>query len=471
MATPKTAAAWQPPADPDRLRLTPEEASQLVASVRASHKEGDFRARERKQDRARRSADFLEREINALTDYVEKSGRIEPLASESRHLAEIDAAYTRLNDAINEWSRPVPPPAAILGGGAGLDDEDFAEGKPLARGQSFAGYARARGYRDGLDEFEDADLNLGKILRGSMTGDWRNAEAERQAMNAMTGGTGAAGGFLIPTLLSGQIIDLARAKTRVIEAGASVVPMDSRTVDVPRWDSDPTLSWRGENTAVGESDATLSKVTLNARSLATVVRVTRELVEDTDIRSPLMNAFAAALALKIDSASLYGSGTIEPTGVKVNSSVTKTALGANGASPTFDALVDSVGRLRDNNEEPTAQILADRTARSLSKLKDTAGNYLTPPAYLDDVPRLATSAIPVNLTTGTNSDTSDVFTGDWRQLIIGIRIGLRIEVLSERYMTTNTDGTGGQYGFLAWWRGDIVVARPKAFDVVTGVRP
>ena len=29
----------------------------------------------------------------------------------------------------------------------------------------------------------------------------------------------------------------------------------------------------------------------------------------------------------------------------------------------------------------------------------------------------------------------------------------------------------GSYGFVAWWRGDIQVARPKAFDVVTGVKP
>ncbi len=32
-------------------------------------------------------------------------------------------------------------------------------------------------------------------------------------------------------------------------------------------------------------------------------------------------------------------------------------------------------------------------------------------------------------------------------------------------------GTGmGQYGFLAWWRGDIVVSKPKAFDVTTAIR-
>ncbi len=55
--------------------------------------------------------------------------------------------------------------------------------------------------------------------------------------------------------------------------------------------------------------------------------------------------------------------------------------------------------------------------------------------------------------------------GDWRQLLIGVRTELQIKVLDQRY------ADNGQTGFIAWWRGDVAVARPKAFDVTTGVRP
>ncbi len=39
-------------------------------------------------------------------------------------------------------------------------------------------------------------------------------------------------------------------------------------------------------------------------------------------------------------------------------------------------------------------------------------------------------------------------------------------------MTNDAAGSpaGGQYGFMCWWRGDIALARAKAFDVITGVR-
>ena len=29
----------------------------------------------------------------------------------------------------------------------------------------------------------------------------------------------------------------------------------------------------------------------------------------------------------------------------------------------------------------------------------------------------------------------------------------------------------GSFGLVGWYRGDIAVARPKAFDIVRGVRP
>ena len=340
----------------------------------------------------------------------------------------------------------------------------YRDGQPLAQGQSFAGFAQAMGHPGA--GFDEAPLSLGKYIRGAFTGDWRGAEDEK-IMAALSGASAGAGGVTIPTVLTTRIIDLARAKTRVMQAGATTVPMESRTVDVARWLSDPTPGWRVENAAIPESDATLDKVTLTAKSLAVVTKVSRELIEDTNIEDQLVAAFAAAFALKLDAASLYGDGTSgAPTGVKNTAAVTKTPLATNGATPTWATLVNSVGRLRDQNEEPTAQILADRTARSLALVTGSDGQYMNAPSYLDGVDRLTTNQVPTAMTVGTSTDTSDVFTADWSQLYLGIRTQLQITILQERFMPD-----AGQYGFVAWWRGDVAIARPKAFDVVTGVRP
>jgi hypothetical protein len=64
----------------------------------------------------------------------------------------------------------------------------------------------------------------------------------------------------------------------------------------------------------------------------------------------------------------------------------------------------------------------------------------------------------------TSTDTSEVYTGEWSNLLVGIRTGLRILFLSERFMDTM------EYGFIAYLRGDIQLAQPAAFAVDLGVR-
>lgn len=411
----------------------------------------------------------LKRDVFAcMQDVMDGAEGRDLKASEMRTYDAMQRVFDELNHIENTYrvDRRAHP------GLAGPPEaQNYMRGAPLAKGQTFSGYAEAMGHtapqevRDACQS-EGRELDLGKYLHGSFTGDWRDAEPERVLM-ALSGATPGAGGVMLPTVLTANIIDLARARTRVLEAGAQIVPMENKTVDVPRWLTDPTLSWRSENAVIPETDPTMDKITLKAKALAAVTRVSRELIEDTDIQGQLEAAFGAALALSIDTAALYGTGVDpQPTGVKNTTAVTKTPLAVNGATPTWAALVASVGRLRDVNEEPTAQIMADRTARTLALLADTTGQYVAPPSYLDGVDRLTTSQVPLNLTVGTSTDTSDAFTADWTQLLIGVRTQLQITLLSERYMAD-----AGQYGFVAWWRGDIGVARPKAFDVVTGVRP
>jgi HK97 family phage major capsid protein len=94
-----------------------------------------------------------------------------------------------------------------------------------------------------------------------VTDEWRNAAREREAtfnaQNAMSGGTLRAGGYVVPTLLSSEIIELARNKTQVLAAGARVFPMANRKVDVAKWAGNPTPAWHSGERAdhgVGRDD-------------------------------------------------------------------------------------------------------------------------------------------------------------------------------------------------------------------------
>ena len=91
-------------------------------------------------------------------------------------------------------------------------------------------------------------------------------------------------------------------------------------------------------------------------------------------------------------------------GIKNTSGVTSISMGVNGATPTsYDPLIDAAAAVEDANETPTAQIFAPRTGKVLAKLKDTTGQPLAVPPYLQNIPRYTTKQVPVNLTQGTSN--------------------------------------------------------------------
>lgn len=371
-----------------------------------------------------------------------------------RELEDVTSLAAKIDDEIA--MRSMREQAGVVATGESIRS-GFEPGAPLGE-RRMEDYVRARG----LSRPDEEELSFGKYVRGMVTGDWRGADAERRAL---VEGTASAGGHLVPTPLSARIIDRARNQTRVMQAGAQVVPMESSTLKLARVVGDPTAAWHTEMATISASDMTFDAVTLTAKALASRVLISRELMEDADnVDDEVEKAFAAQFGLTIDLAALYGSGTApEPRGLKNVAAVTQTSLGANGAAPTFDALIDSVYRVRGANHDPNAIIYAPRTGQTFAKAKDTTGQYLTPPAALDGIARLETAQIPTNLTVGTATEASDVFTGQWSELLIGVRTQLEITVLRERSADV------GAYELMAWARMDVAVARPAAFDVVTGV--
>lgn len=366
-------------------------------------------------------------------------------------------------------AKAMPSSAIDFGTGAGFyggpdSPGEFRKGQPLAPEQRVSDWAAAMG----MVREEERELDFGRYIRGLALGDWRDADAERRAMAE---GTLTAGGNMVPTLLATEIVDLARNKAAVFNAGARIVPMANAVENVARWATDPTPAWRSENAAITQSDATVQTLQLKAKSLSVITLVSRELLEDADaatgasISDALKNAFAQQMALNVDYAALYGTGTDPmPRGVKNTSGVTIQSMATNGATPTnYDFLVNALGTLRGKNEEPTAIVYSPRTEQELATLKDSQNRYLTPPPVLDNIPQHVTAQVPNNLTVGTGTTTSDAFVADWRQLYIGIRTQLQISLLSERFSDT------GQIGFLAWMRADVAVARPNAFFVETGI--
>ncbi|MBE3589871.1 MAG: phage major capsid protein [Firmicutes bacterium] len=116
-----------------------------------------------------------------------------------------------------------------------------------------------------------------------------------------------------------------------------------------------------------------------------------------------------------------------------------------------------------NAPEPTYYVMAPRTETQLAKLKDSTGQPLRRPDTLAQARFVASTIVPVNETHGTATGATRIITGDFSQVLVGVRTALRVEVLRERYADAL------QYGFLAWLRMDAALAHPDAFAQVVGI--
>lgn len=408
------------------------------------------------------NSDIAEARIEISARMTELAGADSMTASEQREFDALTAEANRLAVLEGHARLNVVDRSGVPYFGTHTDLRDV---RVLAPEQRVADWARSAGELRDDGPLNDGPLNLGRYVRGIVSGDWSGADAERRALAE---GTMASGGFMVPTPLSATVIDRARNQGRVFQAGAQTVPMTSQTLKMARVAGDPTAAWHSENALIADSDMTLESVTFTAQTLTGIVRASREVIEDaTGIGTELESAFADVVALALDRAALYGTGTApEPRGVKNSTGITTQSQGANGAALTnYDPFVDAIGTLRDNNEDATGIIYAPRTERAINKLKDTTNQPMRPPQVVEGVPRYATNQVPTNLTQGVAINASDAFVADWAKLLVGIRTSFEIKVLTERWADF------GQVAFMVWLRGDVVVARPKAFVVITGIIP
>lgn len=379
---------------------------------------------------------------------------------------EYDAAV-KLMDALGAMVEIDNYNLAMMEGG---ERDDAAFGTPSAAWKQNGQTIKPLGKNDRLaaqfvgQGVQAAGFGFGEYVKSMVAGTGR-----QEIRNALSEGTDSAGGYTVPSLLMAQLIDAMRAKTVAVQAGAITIPLETEKTTIARLDSDPQAGWRLERGAVKESDPTFGAVTFTARSLACLVKVSRELLEDSiNIDSAIMMAFAGAMAGELDRVALFGSGTApEPRGLFNTAGVASVSMGTNGGALTdYAKMLDAIYETEINNASaPSAWVMSPRTSRVINGLTDTTGQPLNAPKAISDIPRLVSSAVPVNQTHGTATNASPIILGDFSQLLIGVRTQLRIEVMREAFADTL------EYAFLAHLRADIAVAQPKAFAIVKGIVP
>lgn len=347
---------------------------------------------------------------------------------------------------------------------------DGGEERRLEENSAFA-LTREQRVADYVKRTTGADcsgFSLGRAIRGLAIGKWDGADAERRVMASSVGTTG---GFLIPTEMSANVIDLARNVSVLVQAGVTTIPMATNNLTVARLRGDPTASWRGEGVEITETDSAFGAINLYARNLAALVRINNELLADApNIAATIDVQLGAVLALELDAVGLYGNGVGRPLGIRHTDGVQEESMGTDGAAPSdYDDILDLVQKVEEANGTVDTLIYAPRTKNKLAKLVTgitSDKTKLEPPAIFTALNRLTSNQVSITETQGSNSDASTVFAGGFANCAFAIRQGITIEM-------SNVAGDSfakNQTLIRAILRADFAIFRPGHLGRLIGVR-
>lgn len=423
-----------------------------------------------------------------MNDVLAEAGQNELTPEQSRRFDSAEADFDRHDEPIRRAERGLAADRggihagrlevrdrstnAATGTGYGVVNggrRATTDGPFLGRGASMVDWVEQRGLgqrdeRTGLEPDEQREFNLGRLVRGAVTGNWTDSELENRALTS----GGGSGQILVPTITSAGVIDLLRNSARLFEAGAQAVGMESETKKLPRITADPSPAWRAQSSPVAVSDPSFDGVTLKSRTLAVLTKISMELLEDVSPESSaaIEASLVAALALEIDRAGLYGSGTgEEPTGIKNTAGVNVAPIATNGAVPTnYAELVQAYFAVRKRNAQPSAFILSEREAETYAGLTASDGQPLRLPPAIEAVPMLSTNQIRTDQAEGTGTNAGDVYTGDFSKVAVGFRPEVGIRLASSR--DTFLDSL--EVAVVAFVRCDVAVLQPAALEVQTG---
>ena len=298
-------------------------------------------------------------------------------------------------------------------------------------------------------EIEASDAAAAKLGRQSR-GITIPQDVLRRDLNV---GTASAGGNLVATDLdAGSFIDLLRNASALDQAGATVLTGLTGNVAIPRQSGAGTAYWVAESGAPTESQQTVDQVSLTPKTVAAFTDYSRRLMlqSSIDVENMIRTDLATVLALKIDLAGLYGTGSnSEPLGLKLTTGVGTEDFAA--ATPTFAevvALESDVATANALAGSPVYLMNAAMRGGLKTKAKDTGSGLFVMEGDL------------VNGYRGVLSNqvaSGDLWFGNFADLIIGYFSGL--DLMVDPY----THSTSGTVRVVAMQDVDIAVRHPESF--------
>ena len=315
---------------------------------------------------------------------------------------------------------------------------------------------------DPMTEVED------KTGRGSKeySRDFWNVMRKKNAVitNALQVGTDSEGGYLAPDEFEQTLVE-ALEEENIFRHLANVIQTSSGDRKIPVVATKGTASWVDEEAAIPESDPAFGQVSIGAYKLATMLKVSEELLNDSvfDLESYIAKEFGRRMGSKEEEAFLVGDGTGKPTGIFHTTGGGELGVTAAAeAEVTADELIDLFYSLRAPYRKNAVFIMNDATVKLIRKLKDQTGQYLWQPSLTAGTPDTilnrpvyTSSFVPL-----AEAGTFTVAFGDFSYYWIADRQGRSFQRLNELFAAT------GQVGFRATQRVDGKLILPEAVKLL-----
>jgi HK97 family phage major capsid protein len=228
-----------------------------------------------------------------------------------------------------------------------------------------------------------SDRTDAEVIRSMAKGEIRSHSFEKRDVVKTSAGAP------VPTSFYDQVIMLARTVGPMLQTSTVLNTASGENLQIPSLAQYSTAAIVGEGTASAESDPVFNSfITLGAFKFSFLVQLSSELIEDSgvDILSFLATQVGNELGFRVNDGLTTGSGSSQPKGIVVASSLGVT--GGTGVTGAFTAdnlislvySVDTAGRrLAGSGFQMNSSSIA-----KMRSLKDTAGNYVFSPALNAD---------------------------------------------------------------------------------------
>jgi len=358
----------------------------------------------------------------------------------------IDEARAAVLDKLDIQQEPVNMSAADIG----LSEKE-SRGFSFLRAINYLANPTDRAAREAaafeIEASEAAAAKLGRQSRGITI----PQDVLRRDLNV---GAATAGGNLVATELdAGSFIDLLRNASALDQAGATVLTGLTGNVAIPRQSGAATAYWVAESGSPTESQQTVDQVSLVPRTVAAYTDYSRRLMiqSSIDVENMVRNDLARVIALKIDAAGLYGTGSSsEPLGLKNTTGIGTVDFAA--AAPTFAEVVDL------ESDVATANALAGNpvylmNAAMRGNLKTTkkdagSGIFIMENGEVNGYRGVLSNQVA----------SGDLWFGNFADLIIGYFSGL--DIMVDPY----THSTSGTVRVVALQDVDIAIRHAESFS-------